>query len=185
MNQCSNKLNKLCNKYLQQLHEKTFNKWNQISYWIFRSFDNIWRIFGSVEGLLLLGQCGALLVGTWWDLASIGWYQLIYDATQSVQGGTGWYLVLLSPSSWPNPDHLTTWLNELNRPQIDPSQPPINSDEERGEAKVMGVGHHNFWSIVLDDLWSKRICRPEILVWSPVLHSPLDGLSWKPSRTAL
>ena len=26
-------------------------------------------------------------------------------------------------------DHLTTWRNELNRPQIDPSPPPMNEDE--------------------------------------------------------
>ena len=32
-------------------------------------------------------------------------------------------------------------------------------------------GHHHFWSIVLDDLWSKNICRPKMIVWSPVLHS--------------
>ena len=57
-----------------------------------------------------------------------------------------------------HPDHLTTLLNELNK--IDPSQPPMNSDEERGRwgdgwyggARGMGEGHHNFCSIVLDDL---------------------------------
>ena len=62
--------------------------------------ENVWvsrRLTGCY--LLVLGQCGALLVDTGWDLASIGGYQLIYDATRSVQGGTGWYLVLLSPSS--------------------------------------------------------------------------------------
>ena len=62
-----------------------------------------------------------------------------------------------------HPDHLTTLLNELNRPQIDRSQPPINSDEQRGGGhgeRGLWVGHHNFWSIVLHDLWSKTICRP-------------------------
>ena len=27
-------------------------------------------------------------------------------------------------------------------------------------SEVKEVGHHNFWSIVLNDLWSKKICRP-------------------------
>ena len=26
------------------------------------------------------------------------------------------------------------------------------------------VGHHNFWSIFLDDLWSKKIYRPNMIV---------------------
>ena len=41
-----------------------------------------------------------------------------------------------------NPDHLTTSLNELNRPQIDPSQHPMNSDEQRGggHGRARGVG---------------------------------------------
>ena len=29
---------------------------------------------------------------------------------------------------------------------------------------------------MLNDLWSKKICRPKIIVWSPVLHSSLDNL---------
>ena len=29
----------------------------------------------------------------------------------------------------------------------------------------------NFWSIVLDDHWSKKIYRPKMIVWSPVLYS--------------
>ena len=40
--------------------------------------------------------------------------------------------------------------------------------------KGVGVGHHNFWSIVLDDLWSKKICKPRMIVSSPVLHSFLS-----------
>ena len=33
-----------------------------------------------------------------------------------------------------------------------------------------------FWSIVLDDLWSKKIWKPKMIVWSPVLYLPLDDL---------
>ena len=36
-----------------------------------------------------------LLVGTLWYLVSIEWYWLIYDGAVSVEGGTGWYLVVL------------------------------------------------------------------------------------------
>ena len=44
---------------------------------------------------------------------------------------------------------LTTWLNKLNMPQIDPSN---------------GVVITNFWSIALDDHWSKKIYRPKMIV---------------------
>ena len=37
---------------------------------------------------MLLGQYGAVLVGTWW-------YWLIYDGTGSAECGTVWYLVVL------------------------------------------------------------------------------------------
>ena len=36
-----------------------------------------------------------VLVGTWWYWVSIGRYWLIHDATGSVYGGAGWYLVVL------------------------------------------------------------------------------------------
>ena len=38
----------------------------------------------------------AVPVGAWWDWVSIGRYWLIYDGTGSVEGGAGWYLVVLS-----------------------------------------------------------------------------------------
>ena len=44
---------------------------------------------------------------------------------------------------------LTIWLNKLNMPQIDPSN---------------GVVITNFWSIALDDHWSKKIYRPKMIV---------------------
>ena len=55
---------------------------------------------GSVWGgaglfLVILGQYGAVLVGTWWHWVNIGWYWLIFDGNGSVQGGTGRYLVVL------------------------------------------------------------------------------------------
>ena len=57
--------------------------------------------------------------------------------------------------------------DELNRPQIDPSQPPMTKG--RG---AKGVGHHNFWSIVLDDHWSKKIYKPKMIVWSGAIIHP-------------
>ena len=35
----------------------------------------------------------------------------------------------------------------------------------------VGVGNHTFQSVVLDDLWYKKICRPKMAVWSLMLHS--------------
>ena len=37
---------------------------------------------------MVLGQYRSVLIDTWW-------YWLIYDGTGSVEGGTGWYLVVL------------------------------------------------------------------------------------------
>ena len=36
-----------------------------------------------------------VLVDTWWYWVSMEWYWLIYDGTGSVEGGSGWYLVVL------------------------------------------------------------------------------------------
>ena len=36
-----------------------------------------------------------VLVDTWWYWVSIEWYWLIYDGAGSVEGGSGWYLVVL------------------------------------------------------------------------------------------
>ena len=63
----------------------------------------------------------------------------------------------------------TTWLNKLNRPQINPCQPPMNWDELEGGGRERGGVITNFWSIVLDDHWSKKIYRPKMIVdvrWS-------------------
>ena len=61
----------------------------------------------SVEGgtgfyLVILGQHGAVLIGTWWYWVSMGRYLLVISGTGSVWGGTGsvwgttvWYLVVL------------------------------------------------------------------------------------------
>ena len=40
---------------------------------------------------MVLGQCGAVLIGTRWYWVSIEQYWLIYDGIGSVEGGTGWY----------------------------------------------------------------------------------------------
>ena len=45
--------------------------------------------------MVILGQYRAVLVGTWWFWVSRGGYWLINDGAGSVQGGTGWYLVVL------------------------------------------------------------------------------------------
>ena len=36
---------------------------------------------GTSWYLVVLGQCGAVVVGTWWYWVSIEWYWLIYDGT--------------------------------------------------------------------------------------------------------
>ena len=46
-----------------------------------------------------MGQYGAVLVGTWWYWVSIRWYWLIYDGSESVQGGTWWYWVFSGTGS--------------------------------------------------------------------------------------
>ena len=45
--------------------------------------------------MMVLGQYRAVLVVTWWYSVSVEWYWLIYDGAVSVQGGTGWYLMVL------------------------------------------------------------------------------------------
>ena len=35
---------------------------------------------------------------------------------------------------------------------------------------------YQFPQFVQDDVWSKKICWPKMIVWSPVLHSSLDDL---------
>ena len=38
---------------------------------------------------------------------------------------------------------------------------------EKGGGSIIRI----FLPIELNDLWSKKICRPKMIVWSPVLHS--------------
>ena len=45
--------------------------------------------------MVILGHYGAELVGTMWYWVSIKWYWLIYDGAVSVEGGTGWYWMVL------------------------------------------------------------------------------------------
>ena len=45
--------------------------------------------------MMVLGQYRAVMVDTWWFWVSMEWYWLIYDDTGSVEGGSGWYLVVL------------------------------------------------------------------------------------------
>ena len=40
-------------------------------------------------------QYRLVLVDTWWYWVSMNRYWLIYDGIGSVEGGTGWYLVVL------------------------------------------------------------------------------------------
>ena len=44
---------------------------------------------------MVLGQYGAVLVGTSWYWVSMERYWLLHDGTGSVEGGTGWYLIVL------------------------------------------------------------------------------------------
>ena len=73
---------------------------------------------------------------------------------------------------------LTTWMNKLNIPQIDPSQPPMTKGGGGRTAGQGGVCHHNIWSIVLDTHCSKRIFRPldDCFIWC--YYSSLDDLVW-------
>ena len=41
-------------------------------------------------------QYRLVLVDTLWYWISMKWYWLIYDGTVSVEGGSGWYLVVLN-----------------------------------------------------------------------------------------
>ena len=45
--------------------------------------------------MVILGKYGAVLVGTLWYWVRIELYLLIYDGAVSVEGGTGWYLMVL------------------------------------------------------------------------------------------
>ena len=45
--------------------------------------------------MMVLGQKKAVLVSTCWYWVSMKWYWLIYDGSGSVEGGTGYYLVVL------------------------------------------------------------------------------------------
>ena len=69
------------------------------------------------------------------------------------------------------------WLYCMMRKTLSPSfewekerQKDWKTKKHKGRARGVGVGHHNFWSIVLDDQWSKRICRPKMIVWSLILR---------------
>ena len=46
---------------------------------------------------MVLGKWKVVLVGTWWYWVSMERYWLIHDGTGSVEGGTGWYLMVLGP----------------------------------------------------------------------------------------
>ena len=55
-----------------------------------------WSVSGSTGCFaVVIGQYGAVLVGTWWYWGSIGRYWLVCGGNGSVWGGTGWYLVVL------------------------------------------------------------------------------------------
>ena len=45
--------------------------------------------------MIVLGQYRSILVDSWWFWVSMERYWLmIYDGTGSLEGGTGWYLVV-------------------------------------------------------------------------------------------
>ena len=54
---------------------------------------SVWGVTGWY--LVVLGQYGALLVGTWWYWVSIGRYWLVLCGTGTVWGSAGRYLVVL------------------------------------------------------------------------------------------
>ena len=44
---------------------------------------------GTGRYMMVLGQYGAVLVGTWWYWIRIGWYWSVFGGTGSVESGTG------------------------------------------------------------------------------------------------
>ena len=50
--------------------------------------------------LVILGQYGAVLVGTWWHWVSIGWYWPVLGDTGSKHRGTGCKCEMLSENNW-------------------------------------------------------------------------------------
>ena len=72
------------------------------TWWYWVSMEWYWLIYdtgliegGTVHYMMVLGQYRSVLVDTWWYWVSMEWYWLIYDGTGSVEGGSGWYLVVL------------------------------------------------------------------------------------------
>ena len=57
-------------------------------YWVSRS--PYWSIVGGA------GSVWTVLIGTWWYWVSMERNWLIHDDIGSEEGGTGWYLVVLS-----------------------------------------------------------------------------------------
>ena len=64
--------------------------------------------------------------------------------------------------------------DEWNRPQIDPSQPPMTKGGGARRGKGGGLCHHNFRSSVLDDHCSKKIYTDDCLI--RCYYSSLDDL---------
>ena len=56
--------------------------------------DQVYTVRDSLNELQK-EKLDAVSVGTWWDWVSMEQYWLIYDDTWSVEGGSGWYLVVL------------------------------------------------------------------------------------------
>ena len=55
-----------------------------------------WPVLGGTGWfVVVMGQYGAVLVGTWWYWVSIEQCWLVCGSNGSVWGGTGWYLVVL------------------------------------------------------------------------------------------
>ena len=47
-------------------------------------------------------------------------------------------------------------------------------DDLQWTPNIVRGGALSSGSVVLDDLWSRKIWKPKMIVWSPVLHSSLD-----------
>ena len=59
------------------------------TWWYWGTMGRYWLVFG------VTGSVRALLVDTWWYWVTMGRYWLVFGGTGSVEGGTGWYLVVL------------------------------------------------------------------------------------------
>ena len=102
----------------------------------------------------------------------------VYAMDVSMNRALSWLFDLFLGSSF----HIISTEGALRRPMtyakhpIHPSYSFIHPIPSTLERYVFFNSIRYFAFFELNDLWSKKICRPKMIVWSPVLHSYLDDL---------